>query len=114
MVGYDGSDAAARALDAAADLAGYGSTLAVVTVHTGEPDRSTTATAREQLLRLHVDARYHEAGGEPVGALLEKAQELGVDLIVIGRRNGGSLPSPIGSVSSKVVRDAPCDVLVVR
>jgi nucleotide-binding universal stress UspA family protein len=114
MVGYDGSDAAARALEAAADLAGYGSTLAVVTVHTSEPDGSTTATAREQLLRRHVEARYHETGGEPAEALLEKAQELEADLIVIGRRNDGTLPPPIGSVSSTVVRHAPCDVLVVR
>jgi nucleotide-binding universal stress UspA family protein len=114
MVGYDGSDAAGRALAAAADLAGYGSTLAVVTVHTREPDGSTTATAREQLLRRHIAARYHETGGEPAEALLEKARELEADLIVIGRRNGGALPAPIGSVSSTVVRNAPCDVLVVR
>ena len=114
MVGYDGSDAAGRALDAAADLAGYGSTLTVVTVHSREPDGSTTATAREHLLRRHVEARYHETSGEPALALLEKAQELEADLIVIGSRNGGALPAPIGSVSSKVVRHAPCDVLVVR
>ena len=107
MVGYEGSDAAGRALAAAADLAGYASTLAVVTVHAGEPDGSTTATAREQLLRRHVAARYHDVGGEPAETLLETAQELAADLIVIGRGNGGS-------VSSKIVRDAPCDVLVVR
>jgi nucleotide-binding universal stress UspA family protein len=114
IVGYDGSDASGRALVAAADLVGYGSTLAVVTVHTREPNGSTTAMAREELLRRHVEARYHELGGEPAEALLEKAEELEADLIVIGRRNGGALPAPIGSVSSKIVRDAPCDVLVVR
>ncbi|MGZ8703030.1 MAG: universal stress protein [Gaiellaceae bacterium] len=114
MVGYDGSDAAARALDVAADLAGYGSTLAVVTVHTGEPDRATAAAARERLLRRHVQARYVETGGEPADALLDKARELEAELIVIGRSNGGMRPAPIGSVSFEVVRDAPCDVLVVR
>ena len=114
MVGYDGSDASGRALDAAADLNGYGSTLTVVTVHARESDGSTTATAREQLLRRHVEARYYETGGEPADALLEKAQELEADLIVIGRRNGSEPPAPIGSVSSKVVRNATCDVLVVR
>ena len=114
MVGYDGSDVAGRALDAAADLAGYGSTLAVVTVNTGEPDGRTTAAARERLLRRHVGARYLEARGEPADALLEKARELEAELIVIGRRNGRTLPAPIGSVSSQVVRHAPCDVLVVQ
>ena len=114
MVGYDGSDAAERALDAAADLAGYGSTLAVVTVHAGEPDGSTTAAARERLLRRHIGARFHETVGEPADALLDKAQELEADLIVLGRRNGGPRSVPIGSVSSQVVRNARCDVLVVR
>jgi nucleotide-binding universal stress UspA family protein len=114
MVGYDGSDASGRALDAAADLVGYGSTLDLVTVHVGEPDRSTTAAARERLLRRHVEARYYETAGEPAEALLKRAEELDADLIVIGCRNGGALPAPTGSVSSKVVRDAPCDVLVVR
>ena len=75
MVAYDGSDAAGRALDAAADLTGYGSTLAVVTVHAGEVDTATTAGAHHRLLRRHVEARYHEASGEPVEQLVEKAHE---------------------------------------
>jgi len=114
IVGYDGSEAASRALDAAADLAGYGSTLAVVTVHPGDADRSTTATARERLQRRHVEARYLETSGEPADELVEKARELGADLLVIGRRNGDPLRALPGSVSSRVVRHAPCDVLVVR
>jgi nucleotide-binding universal stress UspA family protein len=114
MVGYDGSDAAERALDAAADLAGYGSTLAVVTVHTDEPNGSTMALAREQLLGRHIGARFLETVGEPADELLEKAQELEADLIVLGRRNGGPRSVAIGAVSSQVVRNARCDVLVVR
>jgi len=112
MVAYDGSDAAGRALDAAADLTGYGSTLAVVTVHSGEIDIATTDGAHRRLLRRHVEARYHEASGEPVEQLVEKAHELGADLLVIGHQNG--TPDFLGSVSSRVVRRAPCDVLVVR
>lgn len=111
MVGYDGSDASARALDAAADLAGYGSTLAVVTVRTGDSDHSAATAAREQLQRRLVQAGYHETTGEPAKQLVAKARELGADLLVIGRRNGRPF---LGSVSSKVVRRAGCDVLVVR
>jgi nucleotide-binding universal stress UspA family protein len=114
MVGYDGSDAAGRALDAAADLAGYGSTLAVVTVRTGASDAATTAAARERLHRRQVEARYHETIGEPADELVQKAQELDADLVVVGRRNGGPQPGLLGSVSASVVRQAPCDVLVVR
>lgn len=114
MVGYDGSDAATRALDAAADLAGYGSTLAVVTVHEGEADLSASASAREQLHRRQVEARYVETSGEPAEQLVATAGELGVDLLVIGRPNGSARRSLLGSVGSSVVGQAPCDVLVVR
>jgi nucleotide-binding universal stress UspA family protein len=111
MVGYDGSDSAMRALDVAADLAGYGSTLAVVTVRTSESDHSMTADARDQLQQRLVQAGYHETSGEPAKQLVKKAHELRADLLVIGRRKSSPL---LGSVSSKVVRRAGCDVLVVR
>ena len=114
LVGYDGSEAAERALAAAADLVGYGSTLSVVTVHNGEIDHSTTADAREQLQRRHVGARYHEVHGEPAEQLVAKARELGADLLVVGRRSRKPIRAPLGSVSAKVVRRCPCDVLVVR
>ena len=110
MVGYDGSDASARALDVAADLVGYGSTLDVVTVRTSELDDST-ADARERLRRRLVEAGYHETTGEPARQFVKKAHELRADLLVIGRRAGST---SLGSVSSKVVRRAHCDVLVVR
>ena len=111
MVGYDGSDSAMRALDVAADLAGYGSTLAVVTVRTNGSRDSVSADARELLQGRLVEAGYHETTGEPAKQLVKKAHELRADLLVIGRRNGTPL---LGSVSSKVVRRAGCDVLVVR
>jgi nucleotide-binding universal stress UspA family protein len=114
VVGYDGSDASRRALDAAADLVGYGSTLAVVTVQTGEVGRGAASEARARLLNRHVEARYHEPAGEPAEQLVETATELGADLVVVGRRNRGPLRALLGSVSSRVVRRAPCDVLVVR
>ena len=114
MVGYDGSEASSRALAAAADLVGYGSTLAVVTVHQGEIDRSAVTDARDRLQERHVEALYHELRGVPADQLVEKAQELGADLIVVGRRSRNPLRTLLGSVSAKVVRRAQCDVLVVR
>ena len=114
VVGYDGSDSSRRALDAAADLVGYGSTLSVVTVQTGEIGRDVPRAAREHLQGRHVEARYHEPAGEPAEQLVEAAETLGADLVVVGRRNRGPLRALLGSVSSRVVRRAPCDVLVVR
>jgi len=114
LVGYDGTPVAGRALDAAADLVGYGSTLAVVTVQTGELRRSVVAEARGHLRGRHVEARYHEPRGEPAEQLVEAARELDVDLVVVGRRDRPQLRGSRSSVSWKVVRGAPCDVLVVR
>ncbi len=119
VVGYDGSDAARRALDRAADLVnGYGSTLAVVSVAQGDA-RGEAETlideARERLHARQVTARYLEPVGEPAELLVETADDLGADLLVVGRRDYGALQRLVlGSVSSKVVHRATCDVLVVR
>lgn len=114
VVGYDGSDASLRALDAAADLAGYGSMLSVVTVRNGEVGSDVSGAAREHLLRRQVTAAYHEPVGEPAEQLVEVADGVGADLVVVGRRNHGPVRALLGSVSGRVVRRAHCDVLVVR
>lgn len=114
VVGYDGSEASRRALEAAADLVGYGSTLAVVTVTNDQVGSWASGDAHARLLDRHVEARYHETSGEPAEQLVEKATELGADLLVVGRRNRNPLRMLLGSVSSRVVRRAACDVLVVR
>jgi nucleotide-binding universal stress UspA family protein len=106
VVGYDGSEASRRALDAAADLVGYGSTLSVVTVRNGEVGREVARSAREHLQQRHIEARYHEPAGEPAEQLVEAAASIDADLVVVGGVKG--------SVGSSVVRRARCDVLVVR
>lgn len=116
LVGYDDSDAARRALDRAADLTGYGSTLTVVSVarNGGAAARDALASARELLLRRHVPATYIQPAGEPAETIVGAAENLGADLVVVGRRSRGSLRRLVlGSVSDAVVRGAPCDVLVV-
>ena len=115
VVGFDGSEVAGRALDAAADLAGYGSTLTVVSVRDGrvEPDRAIDA-ARERLRRRSILARYLEPIGDAADELVGAARDAGADLVVVGRRHRGLTQLVLGSVSAKVVRQAPCDVLVVR
>ncbi|WP_424697385.1 universal stress protein, partial [Gaiella sp.] len=52
--------------------------------------------------------------GEPAVELVDAARELDADLVVLGRRSRSLRRVVLGSVSAKVVRDAPCDVLVVR
>jgi nucleotide-binding universal stress UspA family protein len=47
--------------------------------------------------------------------IVELAEELGADIIVVGSRGlGGFRRVLIGSVSDSVVRHAPCPVLIVR
>ena len=53
--------------------------------------------------------------GDPVAALLGKAEGWGADLVVVGSRGRGSLRRLVGrSVSTKVAREARCSVRVVR
>jgi nucleotide-binding universal stress UspA family protein len=118
LIGFDGSAAAWRALDVAAQLTGYGSTLAVVSVAcegNGGGERGLLDAAHEHLLEQHVTATYVRKIGDPAEELVSAARELAADLLVVGRRGEGSDGVPLpGSVSAEVVRDAPCDVLVIR
>jgi nucleotide-binding universal stress UspA family protein len=53
--------------------------------------------------------------GDPALGLLQVSEEEGADLIVVGSHGQGAAERfLIGSVSEKVVRHAPCSVLVVR
>jgi nucleotide-binding universal stress UspA family protein len=114
LVGYDASETARRALDAAADLAGYGSTLAVVSVADGGGADGVLDDARERLLSRNVTARYVSRAGDPAEELIGVCEELESDLIVVGRRQHALRRLVLGSVSARVVRHAPCDVLIVR
>jgi nucleotide-binding universal stress UspA family protein len=108
LVGYDGSSASRRALDAVADLAGYGSTVAVVAAPAGDKSpgelRRLIDEARDALLRRHVAARCFAAEGAFAESLADVARNLDVDLIVVAR------PS---EAAATAVDTADCDVLVV-
>lgn len=83
------------------------------------------AQARAQALRrmLALGAELGEAGqrfrtqvlqGSAAGSILETAERLGADLIVMGRR-GKSVTENlfIGSVTRHILADATCDVLII-
>jgi nucleotide-binding universal stress UspA family protein len=130
VLGYDGSEGAKRALERAAQLAG-GDPIAVVSVvevHAtagrgpGGPDpaeteerRAALAEAAEALRGKGVEVREVEGHGDPAGVIAEEARETGADLIVVGTRGHGAVARAVlGSVSTRIVHEAPCDVLVVR
>lgn len=54
------------------------------------------------------------AAGDPAGALIDYARKHHADQIVIGARASSALRRFLGSVSSRVVAEAPCSVNVIR
>lgn len=142
LVGTDGSEAAARALGLAADLAqrsGAELTLlhvphpetvafalgAVAGYHavTTMPPESEIAEAADKVIaeateKLTAAGRTPDRAewrrGDPGVAMIEMAKEIDADLIVTGRRGLGSLSGLIlGSTSQYIAHHATCAVLTV-
>ena len=129
-VGFNGMAESFAALDEAARLATkFGGSLRVIGVATPIPAAGVAAAAHadaeagpdfqtqlnEAVAELPPELRAQPVfqRGDPVEKLLEDA-EVGVDLLVLGSRGFGPLMRLlIGSVSSRVIRQAPCPVLVV-
>jgi nucleotide-binding universal stress UspA family protein len=129
-VGFNATAEAQAALDEAAELAKRaGATIRLIGVSVPMPPMGAAAAAQlppdsigDFQARLHqaaaalpADLRVlpvHEKG-EPVDKLIERAGE-GVDLLVLGSRGFGRVMRLLlGSVSSRVIRAAPCPVMVV-
>jgi nucleotide-binding universal stress UspA family protein len=129
VVGYDGSDAARRALARVRDLepraarvllvavapdlrsAGLESQLAGGTFDAG---RLTEEAARLLDAPRETSVEVRTTSGDPAIVLVELAREVAADLLVVGRRGGDFVARTLlGSVAERVVQQAPCDVLVV-
>jgi len=71
--------------------------------------------ARELAEEWQVEVEPVVLVGEPFDMILEKAEEEGADLIVVGSHGKKGIERLLlGSVSEKVARKAKCSVLVVR
>ena len=75
------------------------------------------ARMRRKVARLGLDSTsmtYALAYGPPVCSTLRHAHDLGADLIVAGKRGRSTLGNfLLGSVSSRVLSEATCDMLIV-
>jgi nucleotide-binding universal stress UspA family protein len=140
VVGTDGSETAAKAVDAAVQLAQLSdATLEIVSAYEPVSGQRLREEARQvppdlQWIvnrRADVDATLHHAAerargagvtpqthareGDPADAILDVAEELGADLIVVGNKGTtGAKRFLLGSVPNKVSHHAPCAVMIVR
>jgi nucleotide-binding universal stress UspA family protein len=132
VTAYDESEGAQAALEVAARLAATdGASLTLVHSVVGptgmdppiasKPDPERVAEGRHLVedaiakLNPELGASPWIASGPAGEAILAVAKEIGADLIVTGSRGRGRLARVVlGSVSSHLVHNAGCDVLVVH
>jgi nucleotide-binding universal stress UspA family protein len=131
VLAYDGSEAAKRALERTAELANGAAVTVVSAVHVMPPAgragvtvdqdeveerRGELAEASSFLESKGIKSQTVELHAMDIGkAVVDQAKEGGADLIVVGTGQKNVAQRLIlGSVSTKVVHEANCDVLVVR
>jgi nucleotide-binding universal stress UspA family protein len=133
VVGYDGEEPAKRALERSAELAeAFDAKLVVTSVApimvgsgrgSGAVDPTDTPDdherelqeARSYLSGRKVAAEYQPAIGDPGDTIVEVAEHVGADLIVVGSGERNLLERLLGrSVSDTVAHHARCDVLIVH
>jgi nucleotide-binding universal stress UspA family protein len=78
-----------------------------------EEDRLRTVL-EEQAQRAGLDGEWSLESGPPHRALIDLAERLEADLLVVGHRAEAPLSHLLGSTADRVVRKAHCPVLVVR
>ena len=141
IVGFEGTDSSHKAADEAGELAaGLGAELHVITVVIDDPkkhgfdievvdERAVGAVeARSQGLRQRAAETAHQLdgaypgvtvvttilAGPPARSIVEHAEEIGADLIVVGNHRVQGLARLLGSVAIDILRDAPCSVYVAK
>jgi nucleotide-binding universal stress UspA family protein len=133
VVGYDATEPADRALERAAELAqAFGAELVVTSVapvlatlprgmnpidptDSPEEHQQELAAAAQKLAGKGLKAQYQPAIGEPADTIVEVAEQVAADLIVVGTRELNLVQRLLGqSVSESVQRHAHCDVLIVH
>ncbi|MGI9599236.1 MAG: universal stress protein [Acidimicrobiales bacterium] len=138
VVGFDGSDTAARAADEAAGLAqATGAELHVVSVVDDERYRQGVSTAEahqhaeqraaamiQQLLAPEegqladrvagITTFGKVVSGSAASRIVDYAQAIEADLIVVGNRRVQGIERVLGSVAIAILRQAPCSVYVAH
>ncbi len=132
LVGVDGSETAQAACEEAATLArAMGSGLHLV--NAVEPggavevgvgsDRATFDTKSDAELMLqqtksalpgNLTVTIRVVTGNPAKALIEEAERVEADLIVVGNRHMQGVKRLLGSVANDISHHAPCSVYIAK
>ncbi|HZN89547.1 MAG TPA: universal stress protein [Thermoleophilaceae bacterium] len=84
-------------------------------VNPREDVNETLAQAAEGLAAQGIDVEIHAREGDPADAILDVAEEMNADLIVVGNKGmTGAKRFLLGSVPNKVSHHAPCSVMIIR
>jgi nucleotide-binding universal stress UspA family protein len=130
LIAYDDSAPARRALERAARLMPHAEVTVVAVAQPvyrdprmaqfADPEEEerqagALAAAVEALARSGVEVRTAGPVGDAADEIVRLAKEMRADVIVLGARGLNPLKRLVlGSVSTRVLHHAPCDVLVVR
>ena len=140
VVGTDGSETAGEAVRQASELAKQiGAKVHLVSAYEPVPEgrlrderdqvpddlqwmvnpredvNETLAQAAEGLAAQGIDVEIHAREGDPADAILDVAEEMNADLIVVGNKGmTGAKRFLLGSVPNKVSHHAPCSVMIIR
>jgi nucleotide-binding universal stress UspA family protein len=133
VVGIDRSETAAKAAARAGELAAVtNAQIHVVSAYSG--GRSATVqlgsdsftfsglidaeqTAEQQAAKYRVAGLTATCGvgeGKPAAVILDQAEKVGADLIVIGNLRMQGAKRVLGAVANDILHHAPCDVLLVK
>jgi nucleotide-binding universal stress UspA family protein len=135
VVGTDGSETAARAAKRAGELAhaagaavhvvsafsrgGSGTTIGGIGsdqfVVSSLSSAESVADQQAATFRAQgVEATSAALDQKPAEALINEAERLEAELIVVGNRRMQGVSRLLGSVANEVAHNAPCDVLIVK
>lgn len=145
LVPTDFSEHAQRAFERACDLAGQlGAKVYLLHVQTGsalrvavkegmlddistdeELEKAVAELAEQRFSQVlcsvdssQIEIEHSVRRGEPGAVIAAYADEIGADLMVVGRRGAGLMEdvraAVIGSVTESAIKKSPCPVLVVR
>ena len=140
VTGTDGTPTATRAMEKALELARrFGSEVHLVTVARKAPALAaidyehggaavaaeyeeqqadwaagSIAELQERLLAEGLTVTGHAVQGDVAESIIQVAEQVGADLIVVGSRGMRGVGRLTGSVPNTLSHRSPCDILIVR